>query len=122
MLLLLAGGALLGGLVRAMQAYGPGAVCTGRRLPAIDPLSAGAPCTLIATAAQLTGASSNPAQACYCGTASRGNLTRRSLFNLLVVQVEAEEVDDLAERYEVSAVPHFLIFKVPNPSACAPVP
>ncbi len=120
----MAGGALLGGLVRAVQANGPGAVGTGRRLSAIDPLSAGAPCTLIETAAQLTGASSNPAQACYCGTgtASRGNLTRRSFLNLLVVQVEAEEVDDLAERYEVSAVPHFLIFKVPDPFSFAPVP
>eukprot|EP00208_Stichococcus_sp_RCC1054_P008508 CAMPEP_0206152000 /NCGR_PEP_ID=MMETSP1473-20131121/39106_1 /ASSEMBLY_ACC=CAM_ASM_001109 /TAXON_ID=1461547 /ORGANISM="Stichococcus sp, Strain RCC1054" /LENGTH=429 /DNA_ID=CAMNT_0053549553 /DNA_START=152 /DNA_END=1442 /DNA_ORIENTATION=- len=27
------------------------------------------------------------------------------------LRVEAEEVDDLAERYDVSAVPHFLIFK-----------
>ena len=30
----------------------------------------------------------------------------------IAVQVEAEEVEDLAERYDVSAVPHFLIFKV----------
>ncbi len=27
------------------------------------------------------------------------------------LRVEAEEVDDLAERYDVAAVPHFLIFK-----------
>lgn len=31
---------------------------------------------------------------------------------IFVVQVEAEEVEDLAERYDVSAVPHFLIMKV----------
>jgi hypothetical protein len=30
-------------------------------------------------------------------------------------QVEAEEVEDLAERYDVSAVPHFLILKVRVP-------
>lgn len=36
-----------------------------------------------------------------------------------LVQLEAEEVDDLAERYDVSAVPHFLIFKVPAPLCAA---
>jgi hypothetical protein len=34
------------------------------------------------------------------------------LIHIIVVQVEAEEVEDLAERYDVSAVPHFLIMKV----------
>ena len=34
---------------------------------------------------------------------------------LHVEQVEAEEVEDLAERYDVSAVPHFLILKVRLP-------
>jgi hypothetical protein len=30
-------------------------------------------------------------------------------------QVEAEEVEDLAERYDVSAVPHFIMLKVRLP-------
>lgn len=28
------------------------------------------------------------------------------------LRVEAEEVEDLAERFDVAAVPHFIIFKV----------
>lgn len=31
------------------------------------------------------------------------------------LRVEAEEVDDLAERYDVVAVPYFVVFKVADP-------
>lgn len=38
----------------------------------------------------------------------------------LHMQVEAEEVDDLAERFDVSAVPHLVILKVLS-GTCAPL-
>lgn len=41
---------------------------------------------------------------------------------VLGLQVEAEEVDELAERYDVSAVPHFLILKARCSCECLCLP
>ena len=108
----------LGSLVRALQAHGCSAGSTGSRLHQHDLYQSEHQAASILASQPGSSAAAAPLPSFCMFTAAALLLPSSQLSHLSSqVQVEAEEVSDVSEQFNVSVVPSFAILKVCEPTA-----